>query len=61
MNYDEQQALEEAHYWHTVQHMSDYVELYGYMKVTKDIFSALENRRQAQQVSRYVDMADVPF
>jgi hypothetical protein len=61
MNYEELQAMEDAHYWFTIQHMADYVELNGFMKVTKDIFSVIENRKASRVGLSPEELADVPF
>jgi hypothetical protein len=60
MNYEEKQALDEGHYWFAVQSIAEYVQLHGYMKVTKDIFSVIEDAKASRRVTLQ-DMADVPF
>jgi prophage antirepressor-like protein len=62
MNYEDQQVQEEAQYWFCLNDVADYVELYGYMNVTKDIFNILEQRREQQHASRVSqELLDVPF
>jgi hypothetical protein len=62
MNYEDPKIQEEAQYWFCLNDIADYVELYGYMNVTKDIFNILEQRKEYKQVlSSSLDLTDVPF